>query len=92
MPTIATFVQLLPAGFAGQPYRSTDGTVFVVVGATARAASATQVFAWEPHDIFVVPSWMPHTHRADGEAVLFSFSDRVVQEKLGLWRESRGNA
>jgi gentisate 1,2-dioxygenase len=24
--------------------------------------------------------------------VLFSFSDRVVQEKLGLWREARGNA
>ena len=26
------------------------------------------------------------------EAVLFSFSDRSVQEKLGLWRETRGNA
>ena len=50
------------------------------------------VFVWEPHDIFVVPSWMTHTHRATSEAVLFSFSDRVVQEKLGLWRETRGNA
>ena len=49
-------------------------------------------FAWEPHDIFVVPSWMTHTHHAGSEAVLFSFSDRVVQEKLGLWREARGNA
>jgi gentisate 1,2-dioxygenase len=47
---------------------------------------------WEPHDIFVVPSWMKHTHHAESEAVLFSFSDRVVQEKLGLWREARGNA
>ena len=28
MPTMATFVQLLPAGFAGRSYRSTDGTVF----------------------------------------------------------------
>ena len=28
---------------------------------------------------------------ADGDAVLFSFSDRPVQEKLGLWREDRGN-
>jgi gentisate 1,2-dioxygenase len=24
--------------------------------------------------------------------VLFSYSDRPVQEKLGLWREQRGNA
>ena len=32
------------------------------------------------------------SHQAAGEAVLFSFSDRVVQEKLGLWREARGNA
>src|SRR5579885_1684631 len=31
MPTIGTFIQLLPAGFAGLPYRSTDGTVFVAV-------------------------------------------------------------
>jgi gentisate 1,2-dioxygenase len=91
MPTIATFVQLLPAGFASQPYRSTDGTVFVVVEGRGESRIGDQVFTWEPHDIFVVPSWLPHTHRADGEAVLFSFSDRVVQEKLGLWREARGN-
>jgi gentisate 1,2-dioxygenase len=31
-------------------------------------------------------------HQADEEAVLFSYSDRPVQEKLGLWREQRGNA
>jgi len=27
---------------------------------------------------------------AQSEAVLFSFSDRAAQEKLGLWREERG--
>jgi gentisate 1,2-dioxygenase len=92
MPTIATFVQLLPAGFASQPYRSTDGTVFIVVEGTGETRIGDTVFTWEPHDIFVVPSWMTHTHRAASETVLFSFSDRVVQEKLGLWREARGNA
>jgi gentisate 1,2-dioxygenase len=35
---------------------------------------------------------MTHTHHASKEAVLFSFSDRPVQEKLGLWREVRGNS
>jgi gentisate 1,2-dioxygenase len=92
MPTIATFVQLLPAGFASQPYRSTDGTVFVVVEGTGETRIGDTKFVWEPHDIFVVPSWMKHTHHGESEAVLFSFSDRVVQEKLGLWREARGNA
>jgi gentisate 1,2-dioxygenase len=92
MPTIATFVQLLPASFASQPYRSTDGTVFVVVEGKGETRIGDTVFRWEPHDIFVVPSWMEHTHHALSETVLFSFSDRVVQEKLGLWREARGNA
>jgi len=50
------------------------------------------VLRWKPRDIFVVPGWMAHTHHAASEAVLFSFSDRPVQEKLGLWREARGNA
>jgi gentisate 1,2-dioxygenase len=47
------------------------------------------VFAWKARDIFVVPSWTPHSHHPKGEAVLFSFSDRPIQDKLGLWREER---
>ena len=50
-----------------------------------------QFFTWGPRDIFVVPSWYRHFHRAETESVLFSFSDRPVQEKLDLWREDRGN-
>lgn len=96
MPTMATFMQLLPKGFAGQTYRSTDGTVFSVVeghGTThVTGADGREVMlAWGPRDAFVVPAWAPHRHVAADEAVLFSFSDRPVQEKLGLWRESRGN-
>jgi gentisate 1,2-dioxygenase len=33
---------------------------------------------------------MPYTLEADGEAVLFSFSDRPVQDVLDLWREQEG--
>jgi gentisate 1,2-dioxygenase len=32
------------------------------------------------------------THEADEDAVLFSCSDQLVQEKLDLFREDRGNA
>jgi gentisate 1,2-dioxygenase len=40
---------------------------------------------------FVVPSWQEVVHEASEDAVLFSYSDRPVQEKCGLFRERRGN-
>ena len=89
MPTMATFMQLLPKGFASRRYRSTDSTVFTVVEGEGETRIGDAVFAWREHDIFVVPSWTPTSHHPKGEAVLFSFSDRPVHEKLGLWREER---
>jgi gentisate 1,2-dioxygenase len=91
MPTIGTFMQLLPKDFATAPYRSSDGTVFVCVEGEGETKIGDQSFAWGPRDIFVAPSWHRTSHRAGSEAVLFSFSDRPVQDKLGLWREDRGN-
>ena len=95
MPTMATFMQLLPGnGFATTPYRSSDGTVYVVVEGEGETRVGDQVFRWKPRDVFVVPSWTWHEHRPKGgeAAVLFSFSDRPVQDKLGFWREERGAA
>jgi gentisate 1,2-dioxygenase len=46
-----------------------------------------RTFDWNPHDVFVVPSWCRVAHRPATDAVLFSFSDRPVQKVLGLWRE-----
>ncbi len=77
------------AGFASAPYRSTDGTVFVAVEGEGETVIGDTTLRWKPRDIFVVPSWHWHRHRASSEAVLFSFSDRPVQEKLALWREER---
>jgi gentisate 1,2-dioxygenase len=87
MPTIAAFIQLLPPGFSGQTYRSTDATVYCVVDGHGRSQVGDTTFVWGPHDIFVVPSWRPVSHQAQDEAVLFSFSDRAAQKALGLWRE-----
>jgi gentisate 1,2-dioxygenase len=89
MPTMATFMQLLPKGFAGASCRSTDGTVYVCVEGRGETRIGAESFAWGPRDVFVVPSWARHSHAAQQESVLFSFSDRPVQEKLGLWREER---
>ena len=92
MPTIATFIQLLPKGFSTSRYRSTDATVFTPVEGRGRTRVGDEVLEWGPKDVFVVPSWKWVTHEADEEAVLFSYSDRPIQEKLDLFREDRGNA
>ena len=87
MPTIAAFLQLLPAGFSGDPYRATDGTVYCVVEGYGRSQVGDRLFDWGPRDIFVVPSWCKVSHHALEDAVLFSFSDRPVQKAIGVWRE-----
>jgi len=92
MPTMGTFIQLLPKGFTTALYRSTDATVFVPIEGRGRSKIGDEVFEWQARDIFVVPSWKKVTHEASEEAVLFSYSDRPIQEKLDLWREDRGNA
>ena len=89
IPTLATWMQLLPQGFETRPYRSTDGTVFVVVEGQGSSKVGDQIFEWGPHDIFVVPSWVKVQHSGHSGAVLFSYSDRAVQDKLDLFREER---
>ena len=87
MPTISAFLQLLPAGFRGNPYRATDATIYCIPEGRGRSRIGEDWFAWKEHDIFVVPSWCPVSHESDGEAVLFSFSDRAAQKAFGFWRE-----
>ncbi len=91
MPTIGTFMQLLPRGFETAAYRATDATVFVPVEGHGRTQIGDAIFAWGPQDIFVAPSWARISHSAEEDSTLFSFSDRPVQQKLGLWREERGD-
>ena len=87
MPAIGTFIQLLPKGFRGAPHRFTDSTIFCVVEGSGRSVIGGAAFPWKRHDIFVTPSWMTVAHESDGDAVLFSASDRPLQQFLGIWRE-----
>ena len=80
-------MQLLPAGFRGAAYRSTDAAIYSVVEGRGRTRIGNSSLDWKDRDIFVIPSWYPVIHESDSEAVLFSFSDRPAQKALGLWRE-----
>ena len=89
MPTIAPMIRLLPGGFTTRPYRSSDGMVFVGVEGRGAIDVEGKRFELEPHDIVVVPGWMKYTLSAVGDWVMFSFSDRAAQERLGFFREQR---
>jgi gentisate 1,2-dioxygenase len=90
IPTMTTAMQLLPKGFRTEPYRCTASTVFTVVEGSGTTSVAGQRFDWKAHDVFVIPTWHSFEMQANAEAVLFSYSDRVVQEKLDIFREQRG--
>lgn len=96
-PTLGAWLLALNQGFAGAPYRASDATLFVCL----EGCGKTHIFApggrpatvaWRAGDIFAVPSWHWRRHEADDAAILFAASDRPAQEKLGLWREAKGNA
>ena len=89
LPTIGAFLQFLPAGFTGKPYRGTDATIHYVIEGRGRTHVDDTTLTWLPRDVFVAPSWASTAHEALEDTVLFSFSDRPVQKALGLWREEK---
>ena len=89
MPTIGAFAQRLEAGFATRPYRSTDGTVYVCLEGEGMAEVGESRYDFTQNDVFVVPSWKTLRLHARQDTVLFSYSDRPIQQVLGLWREEK---
>lgn len=91
MPTITTSIQLFPKGFSSTPYRTTAGTIYSVIEGTGTAIVGNERFSLQPKDLFVAPSWYPVQIEAESDLIMFSYSDRIVQEKLDMFREVRGN-
>ncbi|MEL6235920.1 MAG: cupin domain-containing protein [Pseudomonadota bacterium] len=87
LPTIAAFLQHLPAGFETVATRSTESTVFCVSEGRGTAIIDATEFTFEENDTFVAPNWTQIQLKADTDLVLFSFSDRAAQERLGIFRQ-----
>jgi gentisate 1,2-dioxygenase len=89
LPTMGASLSLLPKGFAGAPYRATDGTIFVCVEGEGSTQVEGKVLEWGHNDVFVVPPWKRYAHQPAKDSVLFAISDRPAQEALGIWREDK---
>jgi gentisate 1,2-dioxygenase len=90
--SMAAFLQLFPAGFRGQAYRETDAAVACIVEGELRVTIGAQTTELHQGDVFIVPGWEWRCFEADDSCVLFSFSDRPLQESLGFWRSEKAAA
>jgi gentisate 1,2-dioxygenase len=91
MATLGTTMSLLPRGLSTRFYRSTDSAVFVVLeGELTLEIDGQPPARLQPNDVFAMPGWARYRMSAlEGDCVVFSFSDRPVHEKLGLFREEK---
>ena len=85
-------MQKLPRGFRGVRHRQTDGEVYCVVEGSVTVKFDDRSWIARRHDVFVAPGWLWRAFEADEDCILFSFSDRPLQEHLGFWRAERAAA
>jgi gentisate 1,2-dioxygenase len=71
--------------------RETTSFVYHVVEGQGYTEIGGERIEWTRSDTFCVPSWKPHRHfnAGDEKAYLFSFSDRPLLEKLGMFRRQQ---
>ena len=87
LPTMGAWLAMLPKGFKGEPYRATDGTIFVCVEGSGSTTVDGEVW----NGARTTSSWCRRGSATrttpPKRSVLFSISDRPAQEALGIWRE-----
>ncbi|WP_071795988.1 cupin domain-containing protein [Natronohydrobacter thiooxidans] len=92
MPTISSWLTYLPAGFTGLPSRATENMGIVVAQGHLTLDLDGTRYELGLNDVMAVPGWTWRTMSASEDTILFHFSDRSAQEKLGIWRRQRGRA
>jgi len=71
--------------------RETTSFVYHVVEGQGYTEIDGERIEWARSDTFCVPSWKPHRlyNSGDEKGYLFSFSDRPLVEKLGMFRRQQ---
>jgi gentisate 1,2-dioxygenase len=86
-PTIAAWMQKLPAGFHSIAHRHTSSNIYQVFKGSGYSVINGVRFDWSKGDFLVIPNWAWHEHSATEESYLFSVSDLPIMEKFDLQRE-----
>lgn len=88
LPTIQCRLHGLDAGEATQPHRQTASAVYYVIEGSGTTAAGDTTLDWKPGDIFTVPNWVWHSHRAHRQSpvTLFSVTDEPILAALGHLR------
>jgi len=85
---------MLDGGKQTQEHRHTSNQLYYVEGSGTTDVAGERL-AWESGDFFVVPNWSWHRHENSSRtipAVLFSTTDRPLQEAIGVYREESRNS
>jgi gentisate 1,2-dioxygenase len=87
LPTISCRAQLIRGGKHTRAQRGTSSKVYFVVAGHGQTIINGASFDWGCGDVFVVPNWHWHEHRAGSEdCLLFSITDEPTMTLLGLHR------
>ena len=90
MSTMGASMQMLRPGEATRAHRHTGNVIHQVAKGSGYSIIAGRRFDWTEKDIFCIPSWAWHEHANASDtddAVLFSFNDFPVIEKLSFERQ-----
>jgi gentisate 1,2-dioxygenase len=86
MPTIRCEFHRLREGSLTPARHEVGSSVWQVFEGRGEVVLGDEVHALEKGDLFVVPSWVPWSLRAETQFDLFRFSDAPVIERLGFAR------
>lgn len=89
MKTFGCAIQLLRSGVRTQAHRHTGSWIYLAFEGRGETVIDGVRFAWEPGDMFVVPSWATHEHintSAEERAILFAVHDTPLVRAVGKYR------
>jgi gentisate 1,2-dioxygenase len=81
---------MLDGGKATAEHRHTSSQLYYAVEGSGVTEVNGEKLQWDAGDFFVVPNWSWHRHKNSSPkvpAVLFSTTDRPLQEMIGVYRE-----
>jgi gentisate 1,2-dioxygenase len=86
METIGLAMMELAPNVSTATHRTTANNIYAVAEGGGETDVDGQKIRWSRGDVFVAPSWRPHSHRSEEGAVLLRVTDEPVMSKLNLMR------